>query len=41
MPLYNSIELTSEQTGEVVYTRYIDLDYYKVIGELLDNVNFR
>ena len=41
MPLYNSIELTSEQTGEVVYTRYIDLDYYKVIGELLDNTNFR
>lgn len=37
MPLYNSIELTSEQTGEIIYQRYFDLDFYEMIGESLDN----
>lgn len=37
MPLYRSIEVTSEQTGELIYQRYFDLDFYGVIGECLDN----
>lgn len=31
-----SIELTSEQTGEVVYQRYASLDFYP-LTEVLDN----
>jgi hypothetical protein len=37
MPLYRSIEVMSEQTGEIVYQRYFDLDFYEMIGESLDN----
>ena len=37
MPLYRSIEVTSEQTGELIYQRYFDLDFYGMIGESLDN----
>lgn len=37
MPLYRSIEVISEQTGELIYQRYFDLDFYGVIGESLDN----
>lgn len=37
MPLYRSIEVISEQTGELIYQRYFDLDFYGVIGECLDN----
>lgn len=37
MPLYRSIEVMSEQTGEIVYQRYFDLDFYGMLGECLDN----
>ena len=37
MPLYRSIEVMREQTGEIIYQRYFDLDFYGMIGESLDN----
>lgn len=37
MPLYRSIEVMNEQTGEIIYQRYFDLDFYGMIGECLDN----
>ena len=37
MPLYRSIEVMREQTGEIIYQRYFDLDFYGMIGECLDN----
>jgi hypothetical protein len=37
MPLYRSIDVMSEQTGEIIYQRYFDLDFYEMIGESLDN----
>ena len=36
MGAFRSIELTSEQTGEVVYQRYASLDFYP-LTECLDN----
>jgi hypothetical protein len=38
MPLYRSIDVMNEQTGEIIYQRYFDLDFYEMIGESLDNV---
>ena len=37
MPLYRSIEVMNEDTGEIIYQRYFDLDFYEMIGESLDN----
>lgn len=37
MPLYRSIEVMNEDTGEIIYQRYFDLDFYGMIGECLDN----
>ena len=37
MPLYRSIEVMSEQTGEIIYQRYFDFDFYGMLGECLDN----
>lgn len=37
MPLYRSIEVMSEKTGEIIYQRYFDLDFYGMLGESLDN----
>ena len=37
MPLYRSIEVMNEQTGEIIYQRYFNLDFYGMLGESLDN----
>ena len=34
MPLFRSIEVMAQETGEIVYSRYADLDFYEDCGEL-------
>ena len=34
MPLFRSIEVMAQETGEIVYSRYADLDFYEECGEL-------
>ena len=34
MPHFRSIEVMAQETGEIVYSRYADLDFYEDCGEL-------
>ena len=34
MPLFRSIEVMAQETGEIVYSRYADLDFFEDCGEL-------
>ena len=34
MPHFRSIEVMAQETGEIVYSRYADLDFFEDCGEL-------
>jgi hypothetical protein len=34
MPNFRSIEVMAQETGEIVYSRYADLDFFEDCGEL-------